>query len=117
MKPSLAFAPLVVARRELEQHLQDAQRLLGGRVDSEATRETERLLGRVEELLASLATTAGDDLGSMAELLALRDGLSSHLLAAASCAEVDAPSHVVASVLRRAADVTERGLHRLADAV
>lgn len=94
---------------QVRRESQAAHRLAADR-HGEPSHELETLLGQVEE---TLATIAGDDRLEphvTATLRAVRDQLTSHLVAAASLEAIALPRTTVVNVLRRGAEATEKGL-------
>lgn len=78
--------------------------------EGEPSHELESLLSQVEEALAKIAGDDRLDPHVIATLRALRDQLTSHLVAAASLEAIELPRTTVVDVLRRAAWATEKGL-------
>ncbi|GAC1592991.1 MAG: hypothetical protein NVS3B21_13460 [Acidimicrobiales bacterium] len=88
---------------------QAAHRLAAER-PGEPSHELETLLSRVEETLATIGGDDGLEPRVTATLRAVRDQLTSHLMAAASLEAIEVPRATVVDVLRRATVAIEEGL-------
>jgi hypothetical protein len=104
------------ALRRLERYVSAADGLLSLSSDDEATRELERILESMEDLLGRLACEESIDLGVAGRLLSLRDTLSAQLSAAATLEEIELPRDAVVGVLRRAAESARAGIDELCSA-
>ena len=100
-----------VALRDFDRRLEQAQCALATVESAGQRREAATSLYEVEIRLSELATVLPDT--AMAQqLIALRDLLSSHLLAASTCERGELPTSVVVGLLRRGADRARRGIRQ-----
>jgi hypothetical protein len=104
----------VIDVRELHEQLAAAQQLLSqAEGDHDLRGLACEVLGSVEMLLGHLAIDRRIQTDIADRLLALRDDLGGHLLAAATLDDVGVPSRAAVELLRRAADTTQAGLRLL----
>ena len=100
-----------VALRDFDRRLEEAQCALATVESVGQRRDAVTSLYEVEIRLSELVTVL-DDTTMAQQLIALRDRLSSHLLAASTCERGELPTAVVVGLLRRGADQARRGIRQ-----